>query len=156
MKQLVPWSSISPATLRGRFDRLVDHFFADPFGDGILPQVLGVGRDVACVPSVEIEEDDDRVLVRAELPGIEAKDVDLELHDGVLSISGKREDRHEERTQGGGRVSEFRYGAFRREVALPAPVDGDSVSARCENGVLTVEMRKVESARARRIKVQAR
>jgi len=89
------------------------------------------------------------------LPGIKADDVNIEIEDGVLTISGERQQTSEDRQQGMYR-SERSYGSFARSVALPEGVDENQVQARFEHGVLEVTMPIPEQRqRARRIQVQA-
>ena len=155
MPTLIPWRS--PRTeLRDRLDTWFDQLFADPFGRSWLADAPANGhREVAFLPPVEVREADEQVLVRAELPGVDAKEVEVELNDGVLVLAGKKEDR-QERKEGDHVFSEFRFGAFRREIHLPADVEPDSVRASCENGILTVEMQKAKSSRPLKIKVEGR
>lgn len=107
-------------------------------------------------PALDVRVKGDSIVVRAELPGVDVKDVEVELHDDVLVLSGKKEQRKEEQDDAdGARFSEFRYGSFQRAVELPAPVDPDSVQARCDKGVLTVELKKLSATRSRKIAIQA-
>jgi HSP20 family protein len=103
-------------------------------------------------PALDVSETDAAVVVRAELPGLSAKDVDLSLDGRALTISGeKREVKNEEQEH---RVlRERRYGAFRRSVALPCPVREDKVKAEFKHGVLTVTLPKDEKAKPRRIEI---
>lgn len=77
--------------------------------------------------------------VEAELPGMEEKDVEVLLHNGVLTIRGQRHSESEDKHR---RVSERYYGEFERRIALPAEVDGDKVTASFHKGVLTVTLPK--------------
>jgi HSP20 family protein len=101
-------------------------------------------------PSVDIRETDDALLVQAELPGIEKKDVRLEVKDGVLSISGERRYGKDVKEENVHRV-ERAYGRFSRSFSLPTHVDADKVGAKMKNGVLEVRLPKRESARPKAI-----
>ncbi len=156
MKSLIHWHRSPRSELRNRLDRMFEPFFGDPWSEGLMPIVFGNGaRDLAFVPSVEVKETDSEIVVRAELPGVDAKDVEVELLDGLLVLSGKKEERREEK-EGESTHSEFRCGSFRREVALPAEVETDAVKATCERGILTVEMKKSKASKARKINVESR
>jgi HSP20 family protein len=156
MKSLVPWKRRPGEDLRARFDRLFDQFFADPWGRGWVPEFFGGGRgETLLVPAVDVRETDSHVIVRAELPGVDAKEVELELLENTLHLSGRKEERREGK-EGEAGFPEFRYGAFRREISLPAEVDSDAVKATFENGILTVELKKSKVSRARKISVEAR
>ena len=76
---------------------MFDRFFADPWNGSWLPEAFVRRDDGTFAPSIELKETDDRVIVRAELPGVDPKDVDVELHDDVLVLSGKKEERHAEK-----------------------------------------------------------
>ena len=104
-------------------------------------------------PSFEVKETSDKLVVRADLPGIDEKDVDVSVHNGVLSISGART--AEERKEGESfYVYERQYGSFSRSFALPEKADPDKVDARLQNGVLTVEIGKKELAKPRKIELK--
>jgi HSP20 family protein len=104
--------------------------------------------------AADVFDDDDRVVVRLEAPGMKREDFTIDLHDDVLSVRGdKRFER--ESSQGNYRVMQCAYGSFRRDVRLPAPVRADKARASYRDGVLRVELPKTESARARRIEVRA-
>jgi HSP20 family protein len=91
-------------------------------------------------PPIDVVQKDDDLVVRAELPGTRPEDVEITVHQGVLTISGKREEQSEEES-GGYLVRERRSGSFRRSLQLPERVDEDSIRARFENGVLEVSIR---------------
>jgi HSP20 family protein len=99
------------------------------------------GREAAeWAPPIDVVQKDDDLVVRAELPGAKLEDVEVTVHQGVLTISGKREEQSEEE-RGGYLVRERRSGSFRRSLQLPERVDEDSIQARFENGVLEVSIR---------------
>jgi HSP20 family protein len=103
--------------------------------------------------AADVFDDDDRVLVRIEAPGMKREDFDIAIEGDVLSVSGeKRFDR--ESDAGRYRVLQCAYGSFRRELALPAAVDAAKVKASYRDGVLRIELPKADGARARRIAVK--
>ncbi len=118
----------------------------DPFGYG--PRA---GQTFA--PQFEVKENSDQFLVRADLPGVTDKDLDISVHNGVLSISGHRaaEERREGETF---YVYERQYGSFSRSFALPESADADKVDARFDNGVLTLSIGKKVLARPRKIELE--
>ncbi len=138
-----------------RLDSIVDRLFHDAFGDSwfVVPSQKSEG--VAFLPAIDVKESESHVTVRAELPGVDAKEVELELHDDVLVLSGKKE-QHSEGKEGDRSWSELRFGSFRREIPLPAPVAPDGVEAACDKGILTVTLKKAQAARTHRIPVVAR
>ena len=108
------------------------------------------------VPAMEIRQRDDALVIHADLPGLKPDDVQVELENGVLTISGERQDSSEDR-QEGRYHSERSYGAFSRSIALPDNVDEDQVNARFENGVLevTVPTPQQQQQRGRRVPIQS-
>ena len=96
-------------------------------------------QDAGWSPAIDVIQEDEDLVVRAELPGAKPEDVDITVHNGVLTISGKlEEEREEERS--GYLVRERRSGSFRRSLQLPQDVDEDQIKANFENGVLEVKI----------------
>ena len=123
-------------------------------GDLVAP-AAGTHKALAPLPALELRETDTGYELSAELPGLASGDVTLEVAGGVLSLSGdKREE--SERKENGCLISERRYGACRRQIALPNDIDGDAIAADFKNGVLSVKMprRKDALPRARKIEVK--
>jgi HSP20 family protein len=106
-------------------------------------------------PRVEVIETERDVKVEAELPGMEEKDIEVTLHNGVLTIRGERQSEAEDKHR---RVSERYYGQFERRIALPAEVEGDKVTASFQKGVLTVTLPKTarELEDVKRIRINSR
>ncbi len=115
----------------------------------------GVGEEGAghWAPSVDIRETEDALLVQAELPGIDKKDVKVEVHDGVLTISGERRYEKDVEEKNVHRV-ERAYGSFSRSFSLPANIDGEHVEAQMKDGVLEVHLHKRESAKPKAIAIR--
>jgi len=105
------------------------------------------------IPAVDIRETDDAMLVQAELPGIDKKDVKLEVKDRVLTISGERNYEKDVQEENIHRI-ERSYGKFVRSFSLPANVDTDRVDAAMKNGILEIRLPKKESARPKAITVK--
>lgn len=156
MRDLIPWGrqEASPALfreeerspfvgLRREVDRLFDDFFRTPG--------FGLAGAAAAWPSLEVSETDDEVRITAELPGMNEKDVELTVQDGVLMLRGERKIEREDRERG---WSERSYGRFERRVALPDGADEAACNATFRDGLLTVTLPKsAEARRARRIPI---
>ncbi len=89
-------------------------------------------------PAVDATTKDGNLVIRAELPGVKPEDVDISLHENVLTISGERKAEQEQQQRGGYYIRERRYGSFSRSFSLPQGTDESKVRARFENGVLEV------------------
>jgi HSP20 family protein len=111
-----------------------------------------VGTD--WTPAVDIVEKDDRFVIRADVPGIEAADLDVSTDDGVLTIAGERPAEDRDPTEGTRRY-ERAAGRFRRSFTLPDTVDAAAITARCRNGILQIEIPKQPAVQARRITIDA-
>ncbi len=105
------------------------------------------------LPAVDIRETDEALLVEAELPGIDKKDVNVEVKDGVLTISGERKFEKDVKEENVHRI-ERSYGRFVRSFSLPTNVDTDKVEASMKDGVLHVRLPKKESAKPKAIAVK--
>ena len=160
MRDLIPWGrqeNRMPAMMREEerspfmqfrreVDRLFDGFFSAPAFSGGWSRAMGW-------PSLEVSDTDHEVRVTAELPGMNEKDVDLTVQDGMLAIRGEKKSESEDRDRG---WSERYYGRFERRIALPDGADDSRCEATFRDGVLTVRIPKSESAaRSRRIPINA-
>jgi len=103
-------------------------------------------------PAIDMHEDKDNVIVKAELPGMKKEDIDVSLHDGMLSISGERKSEKEFENAEVYRAERF-VGRFQRSLTLPAPVAADKVKAQYKDGVLTITLPKTEEAKPKHIDV---
>jgi len=113
------------------------------------------GAATEWAPAVDALTKDSDLVIRAELPGVKQEDVDISLHDNVLTISGERRDEQEEEERGGYHIRERRYGSFSRSLALPEGIDESKISARYEDGVLEVTVQGGAVAREpKRIQIQ--
>jgi HSP20 family protein len=130
-------------TVRRQFDQLFDE---------LTELTQQPTESSAWRPAVELMEAGSNIVVRAQLPGLDAKDLNVEVTQEAVSIAG--EYRHEQKTEEKGLFkSEFRYGKFHRLVSLPALVQNDQVQADYKDGVLTLTLPKVEETRHKAIKV---
>jgi HSP20 family protein len=135
-------------TLRRQMDQLFD----DLTRANRQPSALSQEVHTAWVPAIEMKDSDSDIVLRAEIPGVEGKDLDIQVTREAVSISG--EHRYEKRTEERGRFrSEFRYGKFQRVVPLPAQVQNDQVKADFKDGILTLTLPKVEAERHRVVRI---
>jgi len=132
-----------PEPLTADFDRLFSTLFDRT---GSVPQ--------RWVPAMDLVEHDDHFLLRADLPGLTESDVNIELNDGSLTISGERKAEHTKQERGFFRV-ERQFGTFSRTLTLPDGIDGEQIKASFTNGVLEVWVPKPEERKPRRIPIGA-
>jgi HSP20 family protein len=127
-------------------DRLFERFFESPWAE--LP-ALG-----DWTPALDVTEGKDTITVRAELPGVDPKDLGVSLEGDLLTIKGEKEHKKEDKDERQHRV-ERSWGAFMRSVRLPAPVDGSKVTAAFKHGVVTVTLPKTPGAKGTSIPIKA-
>lgn len=107
----------------------------------------------AFAPAFEVKETNDSFVLRADIPGVEEKDLDIAVHNNVLTVSGSRQ--AEERKDGESyALYERQYGSFSRSFALPDMADGDRIEANLANGVLTLSIAKKAEAQPRKIAIK--
>lgn len=104
-------------------------------------------------PAVDIIEEKDRFVLRADLPGVAADDIDINMEDGILTIAGERHTEKHENTEGVRRFERV-SGRFYRRFTLPDSVDADNIQARSTNGILEVTIPKSPEVQPRRISVE--
>lgn len=104
------------------------------------------------VPALDVFEDEDKVCVQLEVPGMKKEDFDIALQDEVLTVSGERKADTEHR-EGESFRSERIFGSFSRSITLPSPVKDDQVTASYQDGILTVTLPKAEEAKPKKIQV---
>jgi HSP20 family protein len=133
--------------------REVNRLFDDVFRGFGVPALGDVGR--FATPNVELGETDTEIRVTAELPGLDEKDVELTLEDGVLTLRGEKRAEVEDKDRG---YSERSYGRFERRIGLPRGVEADKANASFRNGVLTVTLPKTTASNenVRRIPVNTK
>jgi len=163
VRDLIPWgrsNNQAPApyheddrspflSLHREMNRVFDDFFRD--FDMRLPMMGRAGFNGGW-PHIEVSETDKQVTVTAELPGMEEKDIELLVEDGVLTLRGEKRAETEDKDR---QFSERYYGRFERRIPLDAEVQTDKADARFRNGVLTVTLPKDPNAqpKARRIAI---
>ncbi len=158
---LIPWKSKqrsenggepgSLLALRHEMDRLFDAFVREPFGMLDVPW-WPQGK---WMPAVDVAESENEVTVRAELPGMDPKDLDVQLVGNQLVLAGEKKDRSEQHGENFFH-SETRFGCFRRSFTLPEGIDSEQVQADYANGVLTLRMKKIKPTPTKKIEVQVK
>jgi HSP20 family protein len=144
---LVRWEPVRELTsLQSEMNRLFNTFFDTPTpGNG--------GTTRRWLPAMDVVETDEHFVLKADLPGLTEEDVDIEVEENVLTVSGERKADHEDTREGYVRV-ERSYGSFRRSLTLPKGVDAEAVSASFDNGVLEVRIPKPAERKPRRVAIQ--
>lgn len=113
------------------------------------------GHSVAdWVPAVDIVEEKDRFVLRADVPGVKPEDIDVNMENGILSVSGQRHEESREESQGVRRMERI-TGRFYRRFSLPDTANADAISAKSANGILEVTIPKQPEGKARRITVES-
>ncbi len=132
------------ARLHNEMDDLINSFF----GQWGIPVLEG-----SRWPAIDIAEDDNAFIVKADVPGCKAEDISISVHGSTLSISGEKK-HEEEKKEKGCYYAERSYGSFRRDMTLPTDVDPAKVEAVCKDGVLSITLPKSEKAKAVKVKVK--
>ena len=143
MRTLAPWGG----ELRREMERFFGRF-AEPVLEPFATMTAG-----AWAPMLDVTETKDAMIVTAELPGVDAKEIGIELTGDLLTLKGEKEKRTEEKEERYHRV-ERTYGAFLRSVRLPMAVDGSKITATFKNGVLMVTLPKTPAAKGTTIPVK--
>ena len=146
--ELVPWRPFGEVgSLRREMDRLWDRFVGEtPFARAFTEEWL---------PSVDVSETKDKVLIKAELPGLEAKDVNVSVSGDILIIKGEKEKEEEEKDEHYYCCERY-CGSFQRSFRLPVNVQADKVEAIFDKGVLKVTLPKTEEAKKKEIEVKVK
>jgi HSP20 family protein len=134
--------------LQREMDQVMQRFFGEAEG--------GAGRTdlVAWAPRVDVEEDDNQFVVKADVPGVDPKDVEVSVVENALVLRGQKKEEREEKKKNYHRVERFE-GQFYREIPLPRGIDADKIQAKSANGVVTVTIPKKSEAQPKKITVQA-
>lgn len=152
--QLIPWRERGDVTsFRSEFDKLFDTFFSDGTRFEHLPEAFRRGP----IPAVNMAETDKEFAVSVELPGLDEKDIQVQLLGGDLVISGERKWEGEKKDKTFHRV-ESQYGSFRRVIEMPegARTEPDAIAATYSKGILEIRVPKVEPKPAAKIAVKAK
>lgn len=148
-----PWTDRPLRDVRDVFDRMLDErMWLEPLEFLRAPRLLS-RFDKVFFPRIDVSETDTEVKVVADVPGIDSDDIDIDVRDNRMIISGEIE----QETDSPSRKPysyERTHGSFRREFVLPARVKEDQVKAVCKDGMLTVTMQKIEQEKRKRIPIE--
>jgi HSP20 family protein len=140
-------SAVAPVThLQEEMNELFDRLFNADW--------LGQERPTGWWPAMDLAERGDAIIVKAEVPGLKAEDIEISVEGNVLTISGEKKEAQEEKGENYYHC-ERRYGTFRRSVNLSQAVQVDQIKAEYHEGILTVTMPKSEQAKSKRIEVKS-
>ncbi len=140
-----PWAELA------RMEREMEDLFSRFFGD-VAARWRGDTR--VWSPEIDLIDRKDEIVLRADLPGLEQKDIEVTVQEGTLTIRGARKEEREEKDEDY-YFAERWAGSFARTVALPAGIDADKVRATFKNGVLEVHLPKTAKAQEKKIEVKA-
>ena len=145
-------SLFAPLTRLSALNDEMDRLFQTPF--------FGNGREAndtfaGWTPAVDLYQDKDNVVLRAELPGMRREDIQVSLHEDVLTLSGERREEKSADQRGNLRTERF-FGRFERRFTLPVRVDASRVAAAYEDGILSVTLPKAEEAKPRQIEINVK
>ncbi len=156
MTNLMPWRRIgnqrngailnAPVSqMRLDWDRLFDR---------VLDDAWNPSAEFSRALPLDVSETEEQIRVRAELPGMDPKEIEIELTGDVLTISGQKVE-ETEAEEGTRHFSERQFGSFRRSMKLPCAIEPDRVEAEYKNGVLSIRLEKADTVRPKRIPVTA-
>jgi HSP20 family protein len=143
---LTPWHPtfglLEP--FRKEMEDVMERFFGDEVGHRLPARTWA--------PRVDVEETDKEILVKADLPGVDPKAVEISVENGVLTVRGEKKEEKEERKKNYHRIERF-AGSFYRAIPLPPGADAERVTASSSNGVVTVSIPKKPEAQPKKITV---
>jgi HSP20 family protein len=146
--ELVPWRPFGElGSFRGEMDKLWDKFF------GERPLIRGFSGE--WLPSVDITETEDKLFVKAELPGLEAKDVNVSISGDLLIIKGEKKKEEEDKDEHHHFIERY-SGSFQRSFRLPVNIQADKVEAVFDKGVLKVVLPKAEASKKKEIEIKVK
>jgi len=149
MPDLIPWRKREEwglTQMRREMDRLFDRFFESwPF--------RGVAETGRWMPSVDVSESDKELIVRAELPGMDPKEIDISMSGNVLTTKGERKHEREEKKENFHLV-ERSSGSFSRSIQLPTEVKPEKIQATYKDGILSISMPKTKAEAVKKIEVK--
>lgn len=131
-------------TMQEQMNRMMDMAWNREFGEEL--------REGVWQPPVDIYEDEHSVIIKAEVPDVEQKDIDIRIENNTLTIRGERKHSSAVRKENYYRVERY-FGQFQRSFSLPGTIDQDKVKAACDKGVLTITLPKIAEAKPKQIAV---
>jgi len=145
---IVRWEPMRElSSLQGEMNRLFNSVFDTP-------PAAGQAGPRRWMPAMDLVEADEHFVLRADLPGVSEEDVNIEVEDGTLTVSGERKSEHEINKEGFHRV-ERAFGRFSRSLTLPQGIDPEAVTAEFDKGVLEIRIPKPEERKPRRVSIGA-
>jgi HSP20 family protein len=149
MTLLTGWESVRElSAMQDRLNR-INRLFRESYSPEVPEEAL---TTTTLAPPVDIYEDEHNIVLKIEVPGIDEKDIDVRIQSNTLTVRGERTIEKEEKEENFRRV-ERQYGSFTRSFTLPSSVDPGQVSARCDKGVLKINLAKKAEAKPTQIKV---
>jgi HSP20 family protein len=147
--EIIPWRPFGGelSSLRREMDDIWNRFF------GETPLARRISTE--WWPTVDVSETKDSLVVKAELPGLDAKDVEVSISGNVLTLKGEKKSEEEEKGEHHYRAERY-YGSFQRSFQLPTSVQTDKVEATFDKGVLKITLPKVEEAKKKQIEVKVK
>jgi HSP20 family protein len=144
-RELTPWKPFRElSTLRQEMDKLWNRFFEWPTMEPFKGE---------WAPPLDVSETKENVVVKAEIPGVDPKEIDISLSDGFLTVRGERKQEKEEKEEDYF-VVERSYGSFSRSVRLPHEVKSDKIKANYKDGVLKITLPKSEEAKKKEVRIK--
>src|ERR1700751_1284801 len=145
---LIRWEPVTELnTIQNEMNRLFNTFFDHP-----APTGRGGATSRRWIPAMDLVETGDHYVLRADLPGLDDDDVNVQLEDNVLTISGERKTQHEQHEEGYYRI-ERAFGSFARSLTLPDGVNPDAVQAHFDRGVLEIRIPKPEQKKPQQVQI---
>ena len=144
--EIKPWRPFEFDRMRREMDRLWDSFLEGK-------RVRRYGEAGEWLASIDVSETENDLIIRAELPGIDPKDIDISLNNGYLTIKGEKKQEKEEKDENYHLV-ERSYGSFSRSVQLPGEVQSEKIKASFKNGVLIVKIPKSKESKKKEIRIE--
>jgi HSP20 family protein len=149
MTLLTSWESLREfSAMQDRMNRM-NRLIRESYSPEVPEEAL---TTTTLAPPVDIYEDEHNIILKIEVPGIDEKDVDVSIQNNTLTVHGERKIEKEEKEENFRRI-ERQYGSFTRSFTLPSSVDPGQVSARCDKGVLNINLAKKAEAKPTQIKV---
>ena len=134
-------------TLRNSMDRLFDDFFS------LSPMEF---FDSEWLPAVDMYDDEKNIYIKADVAGIDEKDLNVSIQDSIMTISGQRSEEKKETRNRGCVISERRMGSFSRSISIPDNVKHENIKAELKNGVLNITLPKEKPAKTKEIKIDVK
>jgi len=134
-------------TMQEQMNRMLDMAWNMEFGEEL--------KEGVWQPPVDIYEDENSVIIKAEIPDVDQKDIDIKIEDNTLTLKGERKHSSEIRKENYYRVERY-FGQFQRSFSLPQSIDRENIKASCDKGVLTITLPKKESVQPKQITVEVK